>query len=447
MKLSLEYVARAAGASTAGLEGSVSGYSIDSRTIAPGDLFIALRGEQHDGHTFVSSVLEKGAGAALVDRNLGEDHRLIRVDNTLRALQMLAQKAREDWAGTVVGVTGSAGKTSTKDIVAALAETAGPVGRTTGNFNNHIGLPVSILRIPDEARTAVLEIGMNHAGEIRELSEIARPEIAVVTNVGSAHIENFDDGIEGIALAKRELVEALPKQGVAVLNSDDARVRNFGAVHSGRTIYYGFSPDADVRAEDVEQTECGVRFRVGGVQYDSELRGRHAIGNILAGIAVARVLRIDESRLPEIVRSLRPGRMRGERLTVNGIQIIDDCYNSNPDAVQAMLEVLREIPAERHIAVLGEMLELGRWSESLHRETGAFASRCGISVLVGIRGVALAFLEGAIAAGLRKNAAYFFDEPSEAGEWLRTFARPGDAILFKGSRGTRVEKALQSFLA
>ncbi|MDZ4800352.1 MAG: UDP-N-acetylmuramoyl-tripeptide--D-alanyl-D-alanine ligase [Bryobacteraceae bacterium] len=446
MKLSLQFVAQAMGASASGLTGEVSRYSIDSRTVKPGDLFIAIVGDTHDGHTFVEEVLAKGAAAAVVSRDLGEDPRLIRVDETLRALQALAAVARRQWDGRVVGVTGSAGKTSTKDIIASMLELDGPVGRTRGNFNNHIGLPLSVLGIPDEARVAVLELGMNHAGEIRQLAEIARPDIAVVTNVGHAHIENFEDGIEGIALAKRELVEALPQGGVAVLNYEDPRVRAFGSIPRAETVYYGFSPEAEVRAGNVELNENGVRFHAGSALFESDLIGRHAVLNILAGIAVARVLGIDEDRLPAVVRSLRPGKMRGELRTHNGIRIIDDCYNSNPDALRTMVEVLRDFPAQRHIAVLGEMLELGHWSESLHREAGFFVARCGISVLVGIRGVAEALVKGAIEAGLQKDAAYFFPEPCEAGEWLRTFALPGDTILFKGSRGTHVEKALEKFL-
>jgi UDP-N-acetylmuramoyl-tripeptide--D-alanyl-D-alanine ligase len=427
------------------LKGSVCSWSIDSRTTNPGDVFFAIRGETHDGHAFVAQAFERGAVAAIIEEDLGVDPRLIRVDDTLSALQSLAMWARDQWGGTVVGVTGSAGKTGTKEIVAALLETDMRVGRTVGNFNNHIGLPLSILRIPDEADAAVLEIGMNHAEEIRRLSRIAAPQIGVVTNVGYAHVENFENGIEGVALAKRELIESLPDEGVAVLNFDDERVRCFAKVHTGKTVYYGFSAGADVRAENVELHEGGARFTVDGSLFESVLTGRHSIRNILAGISVARIFDIDLKRLAEAVRALQPGRMRGERADCNGIRIINDCYNSNPDAVRSMLEVLREIPAQRHIAVLGEMLELGRWSESLHRETGSFAARCGISVLVGIRGVAEALVQGAIEAGLRKDAAYFFEDPEEAGSWLRTFAQPGDAILFKGSRGTHVELALNKF--
>ncbi|MBC8166025.1 MAG: UDP-N-acetylmuramoyl-tripeptide--D-alanyl-D-alanine ligase [Bryobacteraceae bacterium] len=436
--------------STTTLEGEVSSWSIDSRSIAPGDAFFALRGDKHDGHAWVKDVLSRGAAVAIVDRDpdpeIAADPRLIRVDNTLRALQSAASSARSQWPGTMIGITGSAGKTSTKDIVAALLESQMPTGRTSGNFNNHIGLPLSVLRLPDDAQAAVLELGMNHAGEIRDLTAIARPQIGVVTNAGLAHLENFEDGVDGVALAKRELIEGLRPDGTAILNYDDDRVRRFAEVHPGPTIFYGFSPEADVRAENLHTSEEGVRFAVDGVLFESSLAGRHSIRNILAGIAVARFFDIDVKRLAEPVRLLRPGKMRGEVICRNGIRIIDDCYNSNPDAVRTMLEALRDIPAQRHIAVLGEMLELGRLSESLHREAGHFAARCGISVLVGIRGVAEALVRGAIEAGLRKDAAYFFDDPIEAGSWLRTAAQTGDAILFKGSRGTRVELALEKFL-
>lgn len=433
-------------AATTALTGEVLSWSIDSRTLASGDVFFAVRGDVHDGHAWVQDVLDRGAAAAVVDRDSGEDPRLIRVDNTVRALQSLASWVRDRWEGTMVCVTGSAGKTSTKDIVATLLESAMPTGRTTGNFNNHIGLPLSILRMPEASRAAVMELGMNHAGEIRELSAIARPQVAVITNVGFAHVENFEDGIEGVALAKRELVDALPADGTAVLNYDDERVRKFAAAHAGQSVMYGLSADADVRATDVKLDEDGVRFRVGNQRYESALSGRHSVRNVLAGIAVARVLGIEEAGLPEAVRSLRPGKMRGERVNRGGMQIINDCYNSNPEALRSMLEVLRDVPAQRHIAVLGEMLELGRWSESLHREAGSFAARCGISVLVGIRGESRALVNGAVDAGLKRDAAYFFEDPVEAGAWLRTVARSGDAILFKGSRGTRVEKALNQFL-
>jgi UDP-N-acetylmuramoyl-tripeptide--D-alanyl-D-alanine ligase len=451
MKFSLRAVANALGASVpGGLEATVTGWSVDSRTIEPGDLFFALRGPLHDGHKYVAEVLAKGAVAAVVEQASSVAGPVFRVDDTLRALQGLAAWARHEWRGDVVAVTGSAGKTTTKDVIAEMLATEMATAKTQGNLNNHVGLPLSLLRVEDTARVAVLELGMNHAGEIRNLAAIASPDVGVVTNVGYAHIENFDS-IEGIAAAKRELVEALGDRGTAVLNADDERVAAFAGSHRGRTILYGQSPDAQVRAEDVEYARGdgapGVRFRVGGVHFESALTGRHSVSNLLAGIAVAAVYGIAPDRLREKVRQLTPGKMRGVRLQHDGVLIFDDCYNSNPDAVRAMLEVLRDTPARRRIAVLGEMLELGRWAEPLHRDVGNYAAVCGLDVLVGIRGAACFMVDAVKRAGLTADAAFFFDDPAEAGRLLRTLAQPGDIILFKGSRGVHVERALEEFLS
>ena len=426
--------------------GEVSGFSIDSRTVEPGDLFFALRGEHSDGHLFLAQAFERGAAAVIIDREFEGRGKTLRVADTLAALQELARWARRKWGKKVVGVTGSAGKTSTKDVIAALLAPSMKVGKTVGNFNNHIGLPLSILRLPDEAEVAVLEMGMNHAGEIRDLCAIARPDVGVVTNVGTAHIENFDD-VDGIALAKRELIDALPKaEGIAVLNHDDERVRHFNDAREGEVITFGIAEGARVRAEDVEMLETGLRFRVGKAIFSSSLLGRHGIRNILAGIAVAEAFGIPAAELTGAVRALEPAMMRGERITHNGIIIFNDCYNSNPDAARAMLDVLRETTGARHIAVLGEMLELGRWSEPLHRDVGRYAAEYGISVLVGIRGAAQSMIDAAMEAGLAKDAAYFFEDPIDAGALVRKIAQAGDVILFKGSRGTRVEMALEEFL-
>jgi UDP-N-acetylmuramoyl-tripeptide--D-alanyl-D-alanine ligase len=293
---------------------------------------------------------------------------------------------------------------------------------------------------------AVLEMAMNHAGEIRALSAIARPNIGVVTNVGFAHMEAFDS-IEGVAAAKRELIESLPANGIAVLNADDPLVSRFRETHPGRTITFGLSAAADVRAENLEQTSDGVRFTVQGVLFESPLTGRHNVLNLLAGIAVAGLFDIRPDQLVDVVRDISPASMRGEKFRNNGILILNDCYNSNPDAARAMLDVLRDTPAQRRIAVLGEMLELGRWAESLHRDVGSYAARSGVDVLVGIRGAALHLVDAAREAGQAVDAAFFFDDAASAGDRLRQIAKPGDVILFKGSRGTHVERALERFLA
>ena len=422
----------------------VMGWSIDSRSVAPGDLFFALRGPNHDGNAYVDEVLRKGAVAAVANE-AGEGQVLV-VPDTLEALQSTAIWALGQWDGEVIGVTGSAGKTSTKDVIAELLAVGMPVGKTIGNLNNHLGVPLSILRLPNEARVAVLEMGMNHAGEIRALCAIAKPRIGVVTNVGYAHMEAFDS-IEGVAAAKRELIESLPPDGVAVLNADDPLVSKFRQAHGGYTLTFGIDSPADVRADDVQITDQGVGFKVDGVRFESALVGRHSVSNILAGLAVASLYGIRPRQLTEVVKGLAAPAMRGQRLERDGVVILNDCYNSNPDAARVMLDVLRETPAKRRIAVLGEMLELGRWSESLHRDVGRYAATSGIDVLVGIRGEACHLVDAARQAGLAVDAAFFFPDAEAAGEHLRRMARPGDVILLKGSRGTHVEHALERLLA
>jgi UDP-N-acetylmuramoyl-tripeptide--D-alanyl-D-alanine ligase len=439
MTLKLQEVARAMRAEGDPQDVEVSGWSVDTRTQNPGDVYFALRGPNHDGHDFIAAAQEKGAAAVVVERRSNRPNQLL-VGDTLKALGDLGAWARLHWGGEVIGVTGSAGKTTTKDAIAHLLAVELPVGKTLGNFNNHVGVPLSILRLPDGCRAAVLEMGMNHAGEIRELAAIAKPQIGVVTNVGYAHVEFFDS-IEGVAAAKRELIEALPSDGVAVLNADDSRVARFGDTHPGRTVTFGFSASADVRAESMQATPDGARFRALGVDFETGLTGRHAVSNLLAAIAVAREFGITPERLREPVRTFAVGKMRGERVEHNGITIWNDCYNSNPEAVESMIGVLKQTPAARRIAVLGEMLELGEASDALHRQVGRYAADHGIDLVIGVHGSARALVD---AAG---GGARFFEDPAAAGDFVRSLARPGDAILFKGSRGVRMEVALERVLA
>jgi UDP-N-acetylmuramoyl-tripeptide--D-alanyl-D-alanine ligase len=452
MTLDLQQVARAMQAEGDAPNIPVAGWSVDTRTQNVGDVYFALRGPNHDGHDYVADAWRKGAAAVVVDRVMEAQGvelvvaKELLVQEALRALQDLGTWARRAWGGTVVGVTGSAGKTTTKDAIAHVLAVSLPVGKTVGNLNNHVGVPLSILRLPDACKVGVLEMGMNHAGEIRELAAIAGPEIGVVTNVGYAHVEFFES-IEGVAAAKRELIEGLPRDGVAVLNGDDARVLRFRHAHPGRSVTFGFSADADVRAEAADFRADGTRFRVAGVDYETGLVGRHAAMNLLAAIAVAGEFGIAPERLREPVRTFAVGKMRGERIERNGILVWNDCYNSNPEAAQSMIDVLRESPAARRIAVLGEMLELGHAAESLHRQVGKYAAEHGVDLLVGVRGSARAMVDAAVAAGLPESAGYFFAEAGEAGDFLRQAAHPGDAILFKGSRGVHVERALERFLA
>jgi len=445
MTLDLLELARAMRAAGNPRPAKVAGWSVDTRTQNPGDVFFALRGPHHDGHDFVAAAIEKGAAAVVVEGRQALWPLQLVVTDTLRALEELGAWARQQWGGTVVGVTGSAGKTTTKDAIAHLLAAEFPVGRTEGNLNNHVGVPLSILRLPDGCRAAVLEMGMNHAGEIRELASIARPQVGVVTNVGYAHVEFFNS-IEEVAAAKRELIEALPRDGVAVLNGDDPRVLRFRESHPGRSITFGFSDCAEVRAEAVQSTPDGTRFRALGIDFEASLAGRHSVMNLLAAIAVARLFGIPPGRLQEPIRTFTAGKMRGERFEHNGILIFNDSYNSNPEAAAAMIDVLRATPARRRFAVLGEMLELGRESEVLHQRLGRYAVEQGVDFVIGVRGWAQVVVDAA-RAGLGSSQAIFFVDPVQAGQWLRGEAGAGDAILFKASRGVQVERALERFLA
>ena len=427
----------------------ITGWSVDSRTLKPGDLFFALRGPHYDGHAFAGKVFEQGAAAVVVDREVDRSAappgRVLRVADSLQALQQLGARARQSWGGRVVAVTGSAGKTTTKDLIAEMLSEDYLTSKSQGNLNNHIGVPLSLLRIDDASQIAVIEMGMNHAGEIRQLAALAKPETGVVTNVGPAHMESFES-LDGVAAAKRELIESLPLEGTAVLNADDERVSHFGSAHRGPSVRFGLSPQADVRGEDVELSPEGARFRVGQTRFESNLHGSHNVSNLLASIAVAGVYGIAPERLTGRIRNFTPAKMRGESFLHEGVLVYNDCYNSNPDAVRAMLDLLKQTPANKRIAVLGEMLELGHWAETLHREVGDYVAKSGIHVLVGIRGAACYMMDAAQRAGLPVDAAFFFEDPKEAGRLVRSLASPGDAILFKGSRGVHVEDALQQFL-
>ena len=424
----------------------IGGWSIDSRTLQAGDLFFALRGPTHDGHDHVRSAIARGAAGAVVERVVDDAGPLLIVDDVLAALQRLAAWARRQWAGQVIGVTGSAGKTTTKDMIAALLATAIPTGKTAGNYNNHFGVPLSILRLPDDSRAAVLEMGMNHAGEIRELAAIAAPNAGVVTNVGFAHVEFFDS-IEDVAAAKRELIESLPPDGTAVLNADDLRVAGFAAHYSGRAVTYGLGENAEVHPGSVEYGDRVTRFRLQGQDYETSVTGRHNLSNWMAAFAVARAFDVPTGGLQDAVREFRAGSMRCERLEHRGAVIWNDTYNANPEAMRSMIDLLGATPARRRIAVLGEMLELGREAELLHRGVGRYVAERGIDVLVGIGGAARHMVDEAVRAGLSGGAARFFDDPSAAGDFASDLLREGDAMLFKGSRGVRVERALDRVLA
>jgi UDP-N-acetylmuramoyl-tripeptide--D-alanyl-D-alanine ligase len=449
MKLTLSRIAEfvSAGGSFAPEE-VAQGYSIDSRTVGAGQLFFAVKGERLDGHDFVESALKRGAVAAVVRRDqLGryqERARLLAVDDTLVALQTLAMAVRKLWGKPLVGVTGSMGKTTTKEAIAHVLGTRLRVLKSEGNFNNHFGLPLMLLKLEPEHDVAVIEMGMSHAGEIRALAKIAQPEIGVVTNVAPVHLEFFES-VAGIARAKYELIESLPAGGTAVLNGDDEYVSQFGRDFKGKVVMYGTRATADVRAEKVRSRGAeGSEFDVviGSVREPARLPlvGEHNVLNALAAVAVGLERGLKPSEAVGALAGLVPADKRGEVVRLGNITVINDCYNCNPKALNAMVDALAAMAASRRIVVAGAMLELGPTEEQLHRQAGAHIGEKKIDLLLGVRGPAEAMVEAARQAGMR---AEFVSTPEEAGEWLAREARDGDVVLMKASRGVKLEKALE----
>jgi UDP-N-acetylmuramoyl-tripeptide--D-alanyl-D-alanine ligase len=426
------------------------GYSIDSRTVQPGELFFAVKGERLDGHDYVEQALKRGAIAAVVRRDQLQRYSnpagMFAVDDTLVALQTLATAVRKIWGKTAIGITGSMGKTTTKEALAHLLATKYRVHRTKGNFNNHFGLPLGLLTLEPEYDVAVVEMGMSHSGEIAALSRIALPNQAVITNVAPVHLESFDS-IAGIARAKYELIEALPSGGTAVLNADDEYVSQFGRDFKGTVIMFGLRSSADVRAENIdiighEGTHFDLVSREIRQPVQSPLLGRHNVYNVLAAAAVALDHGITPSEIAAALPSLQPADKRGQVVQLGNITVLYDCYNSSPKALMAAVETLAAMPARRRIVVAGEMLELGPTGEQLHRECGIYMAGSKVDYLLGVRGLAKPMVEAASYAGL---AAEFVSTPEEAGEWLARETRDGDLVLMKASRGVKLEKALEAW--
>ncbi len=426
------------------------GYSIDSRTLQPGDLFFAVRGERFDGHDYVEAALANGAVAAVVEKQQAErfstESRLLVVEDSLRALQRLGAAVRRLWGKPLIGVTGSAGKTTTKEVIAHVLSMRHRVLKSQGNLNNHFGLPLQLLKLEPEHEIAVIEMGMSHAGEITALAKLAEPDCGVVTMVAPVHLEFFES-IAGIARAKYELIQSLPPGGIAVLNADDEYVSQFGRDFHGRVVMFGRHTAADVSAQNVESHGSeGSAFDI-VVQGNHApallpLLGEHNIYNALAGVAVGLQYGVLLGEAAESLATLSAGDKRGEILHINGATVINDCYNSNPKALDSMVRSLAKIPARRRIVIAGEMLELGPAGEEMHRASGRHMGEAGIDLLIGVRGLAQAIVEGARQSGMR---AEFLSTPEEAGEWLAREVRPGDVILLKASRGVRLERTLETW--
>jgi len=439
----------------AGGSRAIESFSINSKTIGPGQFFIGLRGERFDGSDFAAACLERGAAGVLVNRSAGVAASLaaipggaavLEADDTLEALQVLGHHVRRASGTRVTAITGSAGKTTTKETAADFLSARYSVYRNPGNLNNHVGLPLSLLELRTRPQMAVVELGMNHPGEIRRLVGLAEPEVRVWTNVGDAHLGHFAS-MDEIADAKAEILEGMSAASLVVANADDPRVMDRTADAPGRIVTFGLDTGADVRASGVEDrgiegTTALVETPAGRARFEVPLVGRGNLLNVLAATAVALEFDVPLDVVAARAAALRPATHRGERVRLrDGITLLDDSYNSSPSALKRTLEAVgRDREHRRKVAVLGEMLELGAFADQLHAECGRVAADQGLSALITVGGPAAARMaEAACEAGMPADAVRHVATSEEALPLLRWLVEPRDLVVVKGSHGVRTD--------
>jgi len=432
--------------SAAGAAG-ISGVSIDTRTLQAGELFFALRGEHTDGHRFVDSAFERGAGAVVVSDSAAQSAEgpVLVVDDTVAALQRLAGWYRSRFDLPVVGITGTNGKTTTKDMTAAVLSTRFRTLKTEGNYNNHIGVPLTLLGLSARHEAAVIEIGMSHPGEVRTLAAIAEPRIGVITNVAEAHLETMGSR-EAIADAKGELLDALPKDGTAILNGDDELVMSQARRARGDVRTFGVAQDADFRAEGIEERATSVGFSVAGDgTFEVPLPGRHNVANALAAVAVGSVLGVGPEDASRGLSGFESSPLRMKIIEIGDWRVLNDAYNCNPGSLRASLETLVGLGGGRRTAAaLGDMLELGPASDSAHRTAGRFAAGLGIDLIYLFGTEVRSLREGALEGGMAPGSVRLFETKDELARALAAELNGPAVILVKGSRGTRMEEVVET---
>ena len=449
IRLTAEWVAAAMGAAvtSGGLETEFSGVSIDTRTLRADELYFGIRGDRYDGADFAMAAIERGAAGVVVPRGQTLDALravVMEVDDTTVALQTLAHATRKSSGTKVVAITGSAGKTTTKEVTAEFLGTAYRVIRNRGNLNNHIGLPLSLMELTARPDVAVVELGMNHAGEISTLVRIAEPDVRVWTNVGEAHL-GFFASVDAIADAKAEILEGASPDALLVANADDDRIATRAKGFGGRVTTFGIDRPADVHADAVvdrgiDGTSAHVTTPKGSFDLVTPLIGRGNLANVLAATAVGIHFDVPIKAIAERAALLKPAHHRGDVVRLGrGVVVIDDSYNANPTATRRALETLRASQTRgRRVAVLGEMLELGDRSFELHRALGAEIT--GVDALVAIGGPAADELQSAaLESGFILGDVYYFETSDEAAEAWASYVHDGDLVLVKGSRGIRTD--------
>jgi UDP-N-acetylmuramoyl-tripeptide--D-alanyl-D-alanine ligase len=436
----------------------IKGVSIDSRTIKEGELFVALRGDRFDGHDFVSDAIRRGAWGALVERSALESKyptlsalkNIYPVEDTLLSLQEMSLMHRRNFDLPVIAVTGSNGKTTTKEMLASILAQRGPVLKNEGNLNNHIGVPLTLLRLGPSHKTAIIEMGMSNLGEIEALTRLAMPDVGVITNIGPAHLE-FLGSTDAVAQAKGELLAGMRPDGTAVLNADDPYFDALRAKCQGQVLSFGIEKQADVRATDIRMekdlTDCRIAALGGNVPVRLRTVGRHNVYNALAAAAAALAVDVPIETVKFGLEAFQPVAMRSELKERKGVTILADCYNANPGSMKAALETLASLRRGRKnlIAVLGDMLELGAAGPDAHRAVGAAAARLGVDLLIALGASKHHIADGALQAGMGRERVFEADSASRAASLLRERAKPGDTVLIKGSRGMKMEKILEEF--
>ncbi|MDP4092722.1 MAG: UDP-N-acetylmuramoyl-tripeptide--D-alanyl-D-alanine ligase [Bacillota bacterium] len=451
-KLSCEEILAATGGSLVcgNLGTDFSNISTDSRKVGFNELFIPIVGEKFDGHDYIISSLEMGASGALtqVDTGFYEGKVIIRVENTLKALQDIARYYRSKFSIPVVGITGSVGKTSTKDMVACTIATRLNVHKTEGNFNNEIGMPLTVFKLDQGHEAAVFEMGMSGFGEISRLTSIAKPDIAIITNIGMSHIEKLGSRVN-IMKAKLEILEGLAEKGLVVLNGDDDMLSSLKGSLPFETVFYGINGIYEYQARNIDNLgENGTRFDIELEQkvytVYVPVPGLHNVYNALAAIAAGKRLGIPVESMIEGIRAFSPGKMRLNIITNNGIKIIDDAYNASPQSMEAAICVLKDISgASRKIAVLGDMLEMGDFAPEAHRRVGRFAAQKGLETVVTVGENARYIAEGA-AESAETAEVLSFEDNAEVCAFLKNYLISGDVVLVKGSRGMKMEQIVES---
>lgn len=441
------------------LSARFSGVSIDSRTVKPGQLFVCIEGERFDGHDFIQDVLARGAAGIVaskqdkvpMERIRAENRFAVLVPDTLRALQDLAAHHRNQHSRLrVVGITGTNGKSTTKEMTACITATRFNTLKSRGNLNNHIGLPLNVLDLTADHEVAVLEMGMSALGEIRRLAEIARPEIGVITNISEAHMVHLKT-LKDVQTAKGELFEALPGHGTAVVNADDPLVRDLARNLRARVVTFGLDPAADVQARDLRPSStAGYEFtaKVFGAIIPVHLPfpGAYNVHNALAAMAVGAVLDIPAEDMARGLESAHGLAQRGEVFTWRNMTLFNDTYNANPRSMQEAIKTFNALPCQgRRFVVMGAMLELGAQEEAAHRKIGELAASLDIDYLVTVGPLARLAGDAALQRGMNADRVACVDTHDEAAEFLTRHAQPGDCLLFKGSRGSKMETVIERF--